>query len=155
MHLQKVLFGLWLTFCTVATLHSLRTTSEDQYEVFHIYYQPLCVLIAMQWLWFVNVRYFELHNLRYDLCFSSYDQRYLLSSRQIFQVRQTQHCSQRQSHYVSLLPPTASRLHFCRPTWSALLRYDPCKVHAVMPAKLFLGMFWQHNGKKVQCRWLA
>lgn len=40
----------------------------------------------MLWLWAGNVRYFEWRNMRYDLCFSPADQRFLLSSRQILQV---------------------------------------------------------------------
>ncbi|KAK9813520.1 hypothetical protein WJX73_004163 [Symbiochloris irregularis] len=83
---QKIAFLVWLIICTYITLSSLATTSNDQYEVFHIYYQPLFVLVAMLWLWCVNVRYFEAHNLRYDLCFSAHDQRYLLSCRQLLQV---------------------------------------------------------------------
>ena len=89
--LQKLAFGVWAAVCTAVTLHSLSISGDDQYEVFHIYYQPLLVLISMQWLWFINVRYFELRNIRYDLCFSNKDQKYLLSSRQIFQVGKALH----------------------------------------------------------------
>ena len=69
------------------TLRALASTTLEQYEAFHIYYQPLICLVAMLWLWAGNVRYFEWRNLRYDLCFSAGDQRFLLSSRQLFQVR--------------------------------------------------------------------
>ena len=41
----------------------------------------------MLWLWGINVRYFERTGVRYDVCFSSKDQKYLLDSREIFQVR--------------------------------------------------------------------
>ena len=83
---QKVAFCIWAALCLFLTLAALRNTTLEQYETFHIYYQPLIILVAMLWLWAGNVRYFEWRNMRYDLCFSAADQRFLLSSRQILQV---------------------------------------------------------------------
>ena len=83
---QKAAFCVWAVLCLVLTLRALSQTTLEQYEAFHIYYQPLICIVAMLWLWAGNVRYFEWRNLRYDLCFSATDQRFLLSSRQIFQV---------------------------------------------------------------------
>ena len=80
-------FCIWAVLCLYLTLAALKTTTLEQYEAFHIYYQPLIILVAMLWLWAGNVRYFEWRNMRYDLCFSAADQRFLLSSRQILQVR--------------------------------------------------------------------
>ena len=79
-------FCIWAALCLFLTLGALRGTTLEQYETFHIYYQPLIILVAMLWLWAGNVRYFEWRNMRYDLCFSAADQRFLLSSRQILQV---------------------------------------------------------------------
>lgn len=44
-------------------------------------------MLAMLWFWGLCVRYFERAHVRYDVCFSPEDQRYLLRSGQLFQVR--------------------------------------------------------------------
>ena len=70
-------------FTIVSCLHS---ASEDSLELFHIYYQPLLLLLAMLWMWGIDVRLFERKRIQYGVCFSARDQQYLLSSKQLFQV---------------------------------------------------------------------
>ena len=61
--------------------------AEDQFtELFHIYYQPLLVLLGMLWMWGANVRFFEARRVRYGVCFSPHDQAFLLTGRQIHQA---------------------------------------------------------------------
>lgn len=85
--LQKRCFAVWFLFCGLVTVVALRSTDVAHTEVFYIYYQPLLPVLTMLWLWGINVRYFERTGVRYDACFSSKDQKYLLDSREIFQVR--------------------------------------------------------------------
>ncbi len=86
MSLQKRCFAVWFLFCGLVTVVTLRSTDVAHTELFYIYYQPLLPVLTMLWLWGINVRYFERAGVRYDVCFSSKDQKYLLNSRQIFQV---------------------------------------------------------------------
>lgn len=61
--------------------------SDDKYnELFHIYYQPLIIMLAMFWLWGIAIRVFELMKVEYEACFSVLEQSHLLSSRQVYQV---------------------------------------------------------------------
>ena len=48
--LQKAAFIVWAVLCLLLTLHALASTTLEQYETFHIYYQPLICLVAMLWL---------------------------------------------------------------------------------------------------------
>jgi hypothetical protein len=43
-------------------------------------------MLAMLWFWGAAVRVFERRRIRYDVCFSSEEQRYLLRSSQLFQA---------------------------------------------------------------------
>ncbi|KAK9908550.1 hypothetical protein WJX75_009555 [Coccomyxa subellipsoidea] len=69
-----------------AIVTCLRTASLDHLELFHIYYQPLLVILAMLWLWAIDVRIFERKRIAYGVCFSPHDQQFLRSSRQLFKV---------------------------------------------------------------------
>lgn len=80
------IFGLWLGTCAAAVVTCLRSSEEAYNELFHIYYQPLIVMLSMFWLWGIAVRIFELMAIRYEACFSAQEQKHLLSSRQVYQV---------------------------------------------------------------------
>ena len=112
MLLQKRCFAVWFLFCGVVTVCTLRSTDVAHLELFYIYYQPLLPVLTMLWLWGINVRYFERIGVRYDVCFSSKDQKYLLHSREIFQVSLKEICTRQLSrqlwHSVSLLCLTAT-----------------------------------------------
>ena len=69
-----------------AIMRYLRLAEQDHFELFHIYYQPLLVMLAMLWMWSFNVHTFERRRIAYSVCFSPHDQQYLLSSQQLFQV---------------------------------------------------------------------
>lgn len=75
------------TLAAYAIVACLRTASQDHLELFHIYYQPLLVILAMLWLWAIDVRIFERKRIAYGVCFSPYDQQFLRSSSQLFQAR--------------------------------------------------------------------
>ena len=78
----------------------------------------------MLWLWAINVRYFEWTGVRYDVCFSAKDQKYLLHSRQIFQAsqwvlstREIPHCAAHHQSCVAEVCPAAPAsvyMHACR-----------------------------------------
>ena len=84
--LQKRCFAVWFLLCGMVTVAALRSSDVAHTELFYIYFQPVLPVLTMLWLWGVNVRCFEKYGVRYDVCFSSKDQKYLLNSRQIFQV---------------------------------------------------------------------
>ena len=86
MWMQKPVFGLWIGTCTAIIVTSLRASDDAYNELFHIYYQPLIVMMAMLWFWGIAVRVFELMAVRYEACFSTHEQKFLLSSRQVYQV---------------------------------------------------------------------
>lgn len=48
--------------------------------------QPFLPMLAMLWFWAAAVRVFERRRIRYDVCFPSEEQRYLLRSSQLFQA---------------------------------------------------------------------
>lgn len=48
--------------------------------------QPFLPMLAMLWFWALAVRVFERRRIRYDVCFSPDDQRFLLRSGQLFQA---------------------------------------------------------------------
>lgn len=77
------------TLSAYAIVTCLRSASLDHLELFHIYYQPLLVMLAMLWLWTIDVRIFERRRIAYGVCFSPHDQQYLRSSHQLFQARKT------------------------------------------------------------------
>ena len=83
-----------------AITRNLSLAEADHYELFHIYYQPLLVMLAMLWLWALDVRAFEQHRIAYHVCFSAHDQQYLLSSQQLCKV-----CA------ASLRPAKSFQLH--------------------------------------------
>ena len=85
-HVQKPAFFVATAACVTLLLASLYGAEAAYVELFHIYYQPLIVIVSMLWLWGLDVRIFETRLIRYDVCFSNNDQKYLLSSRQLFQV---------------------------------------------------------------------
>jgi hypothetical protein len=86
---QSVVFmGAALT-AVYAIVACLGTAEPEHTELFHIYYQPLLVMLAMLWMWGVNVRVFERRRIAYGVCFSVPDQQFLRSSQQLFQARKT------------------------------------------------------------------
>ena len=89
---QKPIFGLWIGTCATVVVVSLRNSTEELNELFHMYYQPLLIMLAMFWFWGIAVRVFELMAVRYEACFSQIEQRYLLGSRQVYQVQSTHTC---------------------------------------------------------------
>lgn len=93
------------TLSAYAIVTCLRSASLDHLELFHIYYQPLLVMLAMLWLWAIDVRIFERRRIAYSVCFSPQDQQYLRSSHQLFQARdqfnRPQHPHQRSDAFSS------------------------------------------------------
>ena len=85
-HLQKRCFAIWFLLCGMVTVAALRSSDVAHTELFYIYFQPVLPVLTMLWLWGVNVRCFEKYGVRYDVCFSNKDQKFLPNSRQIFQV---------------------------------------------------------------------
>lgn len=81
----KRFFAAWFLVCGLSIIATLRKSDVAHVELFYIYFQPLLPVLTMLWLWGINVRYFERQGVRYDVCFSSKDQRFLLNSREIFQ----------------------------------------------------------------------
>lgn len=61
--------------------------NKTQRDLYFLYYQPFLPMLAMLWLWGTAVRFWERRRIRYDVCFSPEDQRYMLRSSQLFQVR--------------------------------------------------------------------
>ena len=84
--LQKPSLALCFCICTLVVLGNLRAGDQAAEELFYIYYQPLIPVTIMIWLWGTVVRYFERNTVKYDVCFPARDQKFLLSSRQVFQV---------------------------------------------------------------------
>ena len=84
---QAPVFCAGAAGCALVIVAALRSAEDRFTELFHIYYQPLLVLLAMLWLWGANVRFFEGRRVRYGVCFSPHDQAFLLSGRQIHQAR--------------------------------------------------------------------
>ncbi|PRW59731.1 SPX and EXS domain-containing 1-like isoform X1 [Chlorella sorokiniana] len=60
--------------------------NKTQRDLYFLYYQPFLPMLAMLWLWGTAVRFWERRRIRYDVCFLSEDQRYLLRSGQLFQI---------------------------------------------------------------------
>ena len=77
---------MWIGTCALVVVVCLRASSDELNELFHIYYQPLIVMLAMFWLWGVAMRVFELMKVQYQACFSEREQVHLLNSRQVYQV---------------------------------------------------------------------
>ena len=98
---QKPIFALWIGTCALVVVVCLRASSDELNELFHIYYQPLIVMLAMFWLWGVAMRVFELMKVQYQACFSEREQVHLLNSRQVYQVRRL-FCSSQMNHYPSI-----------------------------------------------------
>jgi hypothetical protein len=69
-----------------AIVACLRLAEDQHTELFHIYYQPLFVMLAMLCFWGIDVRLFEERRIAYGACFSPADQAFLLTSTQIFQA---------------------------------------------------------------------
>jgi hypothetical protein len=84
--MQKPIFALWIGTCALMVVVCLRASHDDYNELFHIYYQPLIIMLAMFWLWGVAMRIFELMKIQYQACFSEKEQHHLLNSRQVYQV---------------------------------------------------------------------
>eukprot|EP00891_Asterochloris_glomerata_P005844 jgi/Astpho2/5844/e_gw1.00080.60.1_t len=84
--LQKPSLALCFCICALVILGNLRAGDQAAEELFYIYYQPLIPVIIMVWLWGIVVRYFERNTVKYDVCFPTRDQKFLLSSRQVFQA---------------------------------------------------------------------
>lgn len=85
MHSLGVVGGAALAAYAITS--NLRAAEKDHFELFHIYYQPLLVMLAMLWMWALDVRAFEQRRVNYAVCFSAQDQQYLLGSQQLFQAR--------------------------------------------------------------------
>lgn len=75
------------TVAVYAIVSCLRLAEDKHMELFHIYYQPLLVMLAMLWMWAIDVRLFERRRIAYGVCFSQADQQYLRSSQQLMQAR--------------------------------------------------------------------
>lgn len=75
-----------VTVAVYAIVACLRAAEPQHIELFHIYYQPLIVCLAMLWMWGADVRLFERRRIAYTVCFSAADQQHLLSSQQLFQA---------------------------------------------------------------------
>ena len=98
----------------VIVVTALQAVSAAELELFLLYYQPFAPMLLMLWLWAVAVRLFERRYIRYQVCFSGEDQRFLLRSHQLFQVRggcagrqQLLH-QQQQQHVHPALPSSLS-----------------------------------------------
>ena len=85
MHSLGVVGGA--TVAAYMIMSNLRVAERDHFELFHMYYQPLLVMLAMLWMWAIDVREMEQRRIAYQACFSTHDQQYLLSAQQLFQVR--------------------------------------------------------------------
>ena len=101
--------------CALVIVAALRMAEEQFTELFHIYYQPLLVLLAMLWMWGANVRFFEARRVRYGVCFSPHDQAFLLTGRQIHQAKPPS-CSHHKSfrctaHHTQAHPFDRARKH--------------------------------------------
>ena len=83
---QALAFMGAVSAAVYAIVACLRGAEDQHTELFHIYYQPLFVMLAMLWLWGIDVRLFEERRIAYGACFSAADQAFLLSSAQIFQA---------------------------------------------------------------------
>lgn len=83
---QKPVFLAWTVICIAVIITCLLVSDPAHLDLFYIYYQPIIPIVVMFWLWGIAVRIFERNHIRYDVCFSVKDQRYLLFSRQLFQV---------------------------------------------------------------------
>ncbi|KAK9858855.1 hypothetical protein WJX84_009225 [Apatococcus fuscideae] len=116
--LQKPIFLAWTVICVGVIITCLLVSDPAHLDLFYIYYQPIIPILFMFWLWGVAVRIFERNHIRYDVCFSVKDQRYLLFSRQVFQVAGivttlvltntalfSYHCAVNQLRWAALHPP--------------------------------------------------
>ncbi|KAK9811761.1 hypothetical protein WJX72_009628 [[Myrmecia] bisecta] len=126
---QKPLFFVWMGVCICGIVAMLHSTVADMVELFYIYYQPLIPMLGMLWLWGINVRFFEQRCIKYDVCFSVRDQKYLLTSRQIFQA----------AGLLSTLVMTSAALftYHCAYGHEKTASFHPPLVYTVM-ATLFL-----------------
>eukprot|EP00887_Chlorella_sp_A99_P006633 scaffold3.g6633.t1 len=82
---ERVQALLWLGAnggLALAVLTLLRAVNKSEQHVFF----PFLPMLAMLWFWGLNLRYFERHHVRYEVCFAPEDQRMLLRSGQVFQL---------------------------------------------------------------------
>ncbi|GAB4823276.1 hypothetical protein N2152v2_010322 [Parachlorella kessleri] len=78
-----LLLNLGLLFVLVNLLWVVPVGSQD---LFGLYYAPLFPLVIMLWFWTAFVAYCERRHVRYEVCFSSEDQKYLMHSDKLFLV---------------------------------------------------------------------
>ena len=83
---QAPAFVALLTLLALVTARALSAGGEALKDLYLIYSSPLLVMLAMLWLWAGVVRWFERAHVRYDVCFSAPDQRFLLASSQLAQA---------------------------------------------------------------------
>ncbi len=95
---QKPIFALWIGTCGLVVVACLRSSDDTYNELFHIYYQPLIIMLAMFWLWGIAMRVFELMRVEYEACFSVVEQQHLLSSRQVYQVMPLESDTKKRCH---------------------------------------------------------
>ena len=84
---QHYALWLWSLACVTIIAACMGGLSSELVDFFYLYYQPLAPVLFMLWLWGAAVRAFESRGIKYDVCFSNADQKYLLPSRSLFQVR--------------------------------------------------------------------
>lgn len=106
-------FGAAITVGLLYIVNVLGGADAYLHSLFHIYYQPVMVMVWMLWLWGADVFLFESRHIRYKVCFSEADQAFCLDSLHIFQV----------------VPSQVNRPCF----------YPPQKQHAGIPRLFFLG----------------
>jgi hypothetical protein len=68
-------------------LNFLSISPVASQDLFGLYYAPLFPLVIMLWFWSFFVAYAERRHVRYEVCFSSEDQKYLMHSDKLFLVR--------------------------------------------------------------------
>eukprot|EP00887_Chlorella_sp_A99_P004134 scaffold23.g4134.t1 len=81
--------ALWLSLhagLAAACVAMLRTASQAYVDLFFLYYQPFLPLLAMLWLWGLNLRFFERCGVPYQMCFPARDRAFLLPSSSVFQI---------------------------------------------------------------------
>jgi len=78
-----LLLNLGLACVLVNLLWVVPVGSQD---LFGLYYAPLFPLVTMLWFWTAFVAYCERRHVRYEVCFSSEDQKYLMHSDKLFLV---------------------------------------------------------------------
>lgn len=83
---RRSVWAMLQAVLVAATLRYLSRLTRLQRDAYFLYYQPFMPMLAMLWFWALAVRTFERRRIRYEVCFSPEDQRFLLRSSQLFQI---------------------------------------------------------------------